>query len=266
MNETQRLPQSLSRLTILACHRKPYKTRINILPLLLFFALSLCGARSIVHAQAAYFPGGLLVHPTAFTPPRNATSIYMAGFTQKVDGMSMSFYPLSLSYSPTDQLQVSAITAYHQDADTPTHTHIGGFVKYQLLPDTKVHPAVAVTAAYVAHDHFESTLTGVASHALTHRGRVVTTLHLGAKWLRTPHDFGGQSDIGGFIGAEVPLSRQWTLVGETSTRFRFEPSAASSIGVMYHSKRAPDITIGFVNGGRSDSLRFFFGVGYPFGG
>ena len=85
-------------------------------------------------AQTAYVPGGLIMHPTAFTPRRNSIFFYGAAFTQN-ENVTESHYPVTLSYSPTDNLQVSFLTAYHQAATKPTHTHLGGFVKYQLLPD-----------------------------------------------------------------------------------------------------------------------------------
>jgi len=179
--------------------------------------------------------------------------------------MTGYFYPLALTYAPTNRLQVSGSAVYHQDNDTPSHTHFGGFLKYQLTPDTLTHPAIAIAGGYFGHDHLESTVSGIVSHSFTVRKRIVATLHTGVKWGATPHDQGGYSDVGGFVGAQLPLSREWNLVGETSTRFNFDIAAASSIGVMYHNRSGADVSIGFVNGGRSRGMKFFFGVGLPLG-
>jgi hypothetical protein len=234
-------------------------------------AAALCSLLAIgpeiaARAQTAYAPGGLFVHPTAFTPKAHQYSIYTAAFTQdQALGVNHSYYPFSLSYSPSDRLQVSGLLAYHQAADDPSHTHLGTFLKYQILPDTRKSPAFAIAGAYVGHDHLESSIAGVFSHAFLRGTRIVATLHAGAKWGRTGEEDGNRDDVGGFIGAQLPVSRQWSLVGETSTRFKFDRSAASSIGVMYETPHGPDISIGLVNGGRSSRMKFFFGVGYPFG-
>lgn len=230
--------------------------------LLVFGVLSMVSA----HAQPAYVPGGLFVHPTAFTPKAHQYSSYSAAFTQdEAGGSNESYYPTSFTYTPTDRLQVSALFVYHQGRDEPPHSHLGTFLKYQLAPDAPSHPAFALTGAYVGNDHLESAVTGVFSHAFILRGRAIMTLHLGGKWGRTSEQIGGVSDIGGFIGAQVPLSRQLDLVGETSTRLKFDRSSATSIGFMYHSRNGTGISLGLVNGGRSSRMKPFFGVGVPWG-
>jgi len=217
-------------------------------------------------AQTPYAPGGLFVHPTAFTPPAHKFSTYAAAFTQdEKSGETGSFYPFSITYTPTDRLQVSALVTYHQEKGEASHTHLGTFLKYQILPDTSHSPAFAIAGGYTGNDHLESSIAGVVSHRFLRGNRVVTTLHTGVKWGRTSDAEGNASDFGGFVGAQLPLSREWDLVGETSTRFKFDIAAASSIGVMYHTRSGTGISIGFVNGGRSKSLRFFFGVGFPLG-
>jgi hypothetical protein len=217
-------------------------------------------------AQTPYAPGGLFVHPTAFTPPPHQFSIYAAAFTQdEAGGSNESYYPLSVTYTPTDRLQVSALMAYHQGSNEASHTHLGGFLKYQLTPDTRTHPAFALAGGYAGRDHLESTVAGVASHAFLNGNRIVTTLHMGVKWGRESDNNGGQDDVGAFVGAQIPLSREWGLVGETSTRFKFDRSAASSIGFMYHTRRGTGISVGLVNGGRSSRMKLFFGVGFPLG-
>jgi hypothetical protein len=233
---------------------------------LLLSALLLWGTASVARAQSTYTPGGLFVHPTAYTLQAHQFSLYTAAFTQDQDlGINNSYYNQSITYAPSDRLQVTALTAYHQAADVPSHTHLGTFLKYQLVPDTGAHPAFAITGAYVGNDHLESSVAGVVSHRFVHKGRVLSTLHLGIKWGRTPDEEGNQDDIGGFAGLQLPLNPYWDLVGETSTRFSFDRAAASSIGLMYHTRRGIGLSIGLVNGGRSSRMKPFFGVAYAIG-
>jgi hypothetical protein len=237
------------------------RTGFSLLPIIITL-ISLLPA----HAQTAYAPGGLFVHPTAFTPRAHQYSMYSAAFTQdEEEGNNDSYYPITFTYTPTDRLQVSALAIYHQGKDHPSHTHLGGFLKYQLVQDTPSHPAFALAGAYIHNDHLESSVAGVFSHAFVSRKRLLTTLHLGAKWGRTSEKEGGVDDIGGFIGAQVPLSRAWDIVGETSTRLKFDRSSASSIGFMYHTRGGTGISLGLVNGGRSSRMKLFFGVGLPLG-
>ncbi len=222
---------------------------------------------SPAQAQSIYSPGGLFVHPTAFVPPAHKFSSYTAGFTQdEAGGVNNSYYPVTFTYTPTDRLQVSALAVHHQASDEATHTHLGAFLKYQLLPDAATHPAFAITGSFVGHDHMESSAAAVTSHSFLRGDRALATLHLGAKWGRTKEQQGGANDFGGFVGTQVPLSRQWNLVGETSTRLKFDRSSATSVGVMYHdAKSGLGISVGLVNGGRSSRMKFFFGVGVPLG-
>jgi len=245
----------------LSCIQPTYGLRILILLLL----VSLGAYSRTADAQTAYAPGGLIIHPTAFTSPRNSFFLYSAAFTEESSATS-SLYPTSLSYSPTDNLQVSAILAYHQSANLPSHSHIGTFDKLQLVPDAPNHPAFAISYAYVANDFRETSVSGVASHNFTRNKHPLLTLHLGAEWMKVPPYAGSKQDTSGFVGLEVPLSRLWTVFGETGTRLDFDTASATSFGVMYHARHSPDFTLGFLNTGSSKDLRFFFGVGYPFGG
>jgi hypothetical protein len=56
------------------------------------------------------------------------------------------------------------------------------------------------------------------------------------------------------------------LVGEASTRLRFEESAARGVGVFWGKPGATSMGVGMVNLGRGRHDGFFFGVGYPLGG
>jgi hypothetical protein len=233
---------------------------------LLLCSLLLGGWSDAARAQTAYAPGGLFVHPTAYTPKAHKFSLYAAAFTQdQAQGINNSYYPLSFTYTPTDRLQVTALLAYHQAADEPSHTHLGTFLKYQLAPQTSSHPAFAIAGSYAGRDHLESAIAGVASHRFVHNGRVLTTAHLGIKWGRTSDEEGNKTDVGGFVGLQVPIHRQWDLVGETSTRLSFDRASASSIGLMYHTYHGLGLSFALVNGGRSTRMKPFIGIGFPIG-
>lgn len=233
----------------------------------LLAALLLLVCSSLLHAQTAYAPGGMIVHPTAFTPRRGALNLYMAGFNQYEEDMNHqnNYVPLSLSYSPTDRLQLSLIAPYHDGADHPRHIHVGPFFKYQVLPDSSRHPAFAITGSYLERDWLKASAAGVFSHRFFAGNRPLLTAHAGVKWGMT-NAAGNQNDIGGFMGLQIPVNREWNLVGEYSTRLKFDPAPASSVGVMWRSRQGLGITIGFANTGRSNRMGFFFGVGYALGG
>jgi hypothetical protein len=224
------------------------------------------GIGSSAQAQTAYTPGGLFVHPTAFLPPAHQFSVYAAAFTQDQEmGINASYYPLSLNYTATDRLQVSALVVYHNMQDMPPHTHLGAFLKYQIAPQTASHPAFAIAGSYVGKDMQESMVSGVASQRFTLHGRLVTIAHLGIKWGRTSDDDGNRTDVGGYTGVELPINRQWNIVGEISTRMKFDRAGASSIGLMYHARSGLGISLAVVNNGRSSRMKPFIGVGFPIG-
>ncbi len=231
---------------------------------IMIVSCAVAAAAPNAQAQTPYAPGGLFVHPTAFIGRPHQFSTYAAAFTQSENsGADASYYPFSVTYTPTNRLQVSALIAYHQQSGEPSHTHMGGFLKYQIVPDTRSSPAFAIAGGYVGNDHLESSVAGIVSHRFLNGNRVVATLHSGVKSGRSSDRIGGVSDTGTFVGAQLPLARQWDLVGETSTKLKFDVAAASSVGVMFHTRGGTGISVGFVNGGRSKSLRFFFGVGLP---
>jgi hypothetical protein len=190
----------------------------------------------------------------------------MSAMTQTHDGHVATYVPSSLTYGLSKRAEIGALYVRHTGSDTHSHSHYGAFAKYQLLPEAARHPTAAVTATVRPNDGLENSMTGVVSHRFLRNGRPLVTAHAGVKWGQTTEGFGSESGVAGFVGLEYPLGRRLRLVGETSTRFDFEPSPASAVGLMWEIPRGPHIGLGFVNIGRSDSNRFFFGVGYPIGG
>ena len=186
--------------------------------------------------------------------------------TQKSGGHLSTYSPASLGYALSDRTEGGVLYVRHTGGDVHSHSHFGGFAKYQLLTPTPSRPAVAIAGTFRNTDMLKQSLAVVASHHFARGGRTMLTAHAGIKWGKANHEHHGQSDAAGFVGLEYPLARRLRLVGETSTRFSFEPGAASSLGIAWDAPNGSNVGLGFVNIGRSDSARFFFGVGYPIGG
>src|ERR1051325_577933 len=103
----------------------------------LILALAAIGSASRAAAQTIYGPGGLFVHPTAFTAGRGATALNASWFTQKPDnGPASEWLPVALTHAFTSHDEAGAL---YIDRRTPAgHTSSGGaFLKHQFLPDSK---------------------------------------------------------------------------------------------------------------------------------
>src|SRR5689334_314749 len=181
---------------------------------MLLMALLLCGLVESAPAQTAYGPGGLFVHPTAFVPPRGEVDLNISYFTQQVPPQrETEWLPVSLSYAATDRFELSALYV-HRRAGAHQGDSGGLFAKYQLAPDTSHAPAFALAGSFLSGDVKLSSISGVLSHTFRDHERAALRLHLGLQWARRadiPHP---QDDVGGYIGAELPLSRELSLVGE----------------------------------------------------
>jgi hypothetical protein len=217
-------------------------------------------------AQTFYGSTGLLVHPSAFVSAPGSLHLNVTALTQKKGRNLDTYVPTSLAYGLTRRAEIGALYVRHTGPEESPHGHFGGFAKYQLVPDGASHPAFALAGTYRNGDALESFAAGVVSHNFQRNGRTLLTAHAGVKWGRTSHARGWQTDIGEFIGLEYPFAPRLRLVGETSTRFKFEHNAASALGLAWDAPNGSHVALGFVNIGRSDAPRFFFGVGYPIGG
>jgi hypothetical protein len=217
-------------------------------------------------AQTFYGATGLFVHPSAFSAPRGAIGLNASVLTQESEGHVNTYAPVSMSYGMTNRLEGGVLYLRHTGSDVHAHSHMGAFAKYQILPETRTRPAVAIAGTFRHTDMLERSAAAVASHNFQRSGRTVVTGHAGIKWGQANHDHERHNAIAGFVGVEYPLGRRLRLIGEASTGFSFEPGAASSLGLAWDAPNGSHVGIGFVNIGRSDSARFFFGVGYPIGG
>jgi hypothetical protein len=229
----------------------------------LFFALC-CVAPA--EAQTFYGAAGLFVHPSAYAAPPGSRTFSVSTGVQKFGLLENRYLPASLSWGLTPRVEAGLLSVYHAGDDTHTHWHAGAFAKYQILPDTSSHPAVAITGALRQRDGLQTSVAGVLSHRFERNGYAFLTAHLGVKWARANRMLEHATDTAGFVGLELPLSPKMRLVAETSTRLDFEPSAARSIGLMWTTPSGTHVGVGYVNIGRSDHPQLFIGVGYPFGG
>jgi hypothetical protein len=231
-----------------------------------FALVLLLGMGSPGRAQSFYGATGLFVHPSALPAQRGALNLNVTVLTQKLGNDIDTYVPSSLSYALTGRAEIGALYVRHTGPERHPHGHVGGFTKYQFVPDAPGHPAVALTGSFRNGDALEWLFEGVVSHSFQRNSRTLVIAHTGVKWGRSNAHLDHQTDVAGFVGLELPLVQRLRLVGETSTRFDFEPAAASSIGLMWNAPNGSHVGLGFVNIGRSDNVRFFFGVGYPIGG
>ncbi len=230
-----------------------------------FLALAIIGAATSAGAQTIYGPGGLFIHPTAFTARRGATGLNVSWFTQEPKvGPKTEWLPVALTHAFTSQDEAGAL---YVDRRSPSgHTSSGGaFYKHQFLPDTDSRPAFALSASYIGGNIQLSSVSGIASHRLAPSGKNGITLHLGAQWVRRADIPVTQDDLSAFVGAELPLSHGLRLVGDVGTRLKFDRSATSGAGLVWSSPRGLNLGVGYVNAGRGDNNRFFIGIGYPIG-
>src|SRR5438132_5078355 len=216
-------------------------------------------------AQTFYGSSGLLVHPSAFISKPKTLGLNVTILTQKAGSNTDTYLPNSLSYAVNSRLEIGAIYVRHFENADHSHGHAGGFAKYQLIPDTRSHPAFALAGAFRNGDALESLVAGVFSHNFERHGRTFLTAHTGVKWGRSKAGLGYQTDVAGFFGLEYPVASRLRLIGETSTRLSWEVREANAIGLAWDAPNGSHISLGYVNIGRSDSDQFFFGVGYPLG-
>jgi hypothetical protein len=229
----------------------------------LFLLLACCGRGE---AQTFYGASGLFVHPTAFVGrPQSLVLNVTVGKQSRDSGNRDTYIPVSLAYTPSNRLEVGALYVTRRGTNRTRH-HEGAFAKYQLLADSRTLPAFAIAVTYRHDDDLEWLVNGALSHNFIVKGKTVVTGHAGVKWARSSADFDHRQDSSEYVGVEVPLASRLRLVGETSTRFRFEVAAASSIGLMWSAPNGANLGVGFVNLGRGVGRRLFVGVGYPLGG
>ncbi len=220
---------------------------------------------SIAGAQTVYGPGGLFIHPTAFTPQRGAVGMNVSYFTQKIGSAQTEWIPVSLTYAPQNRLELGAL--YVNRLAKSQHRDSGGaFAKFQFVEPKERRPAVAFTASYIGGDIQLSSVSGVASYGFRNGNREALIAHAGVQWARRADISVTKDDVSGFAGLELPVGRGFRLIAEGGTRFSFDRNSTSAIGVMWDNGGRFKLGIGYINAGRSDDNRFFVGAGYALGG
>ena len=229
-------------------------------------ALMLCALTHIASAQTAYGPGGLFVQPTAIVPAARTLNLNVSTFEQRIDGRpSSQWIPASLAYSFSDRVQAGPLFL-HRSFNGGEFLSGGLFAKYALSPDKPDRPAVALTGSFLTGDVRLASIGLVGSHAFRSGDRTVLSLHAGGLWGRRDDIRNPGDSLSAFVGADVPLGREFSIIAEYGTRFSFDYKERSSFGVVWRPRRGPQIGVGFVNTGRSSENGFFVGVGYPLGG
>src|ERR1051325_6644710 len=154
-------------------------------PTFIMTALVFFGARPCT-AQSFYGPGGLFVHPSAYTAPAHTYALNATWGSQSEYGARDEYQPITFSSGLTDRLEAGALVLFHHGEDTHRHAHFGIFSKMQLLPERLSHPAFAIGGLYRHTDALETTAFAVASKGFTSGSRSLFTAHLGAKYGRQP--------------------------------------------------------------------------------
>lgn len=221
--------------------------------------LLVLGWAGVAQAQTAYGPGGLLVHPSAFMPPRASVSLYASHFTQtEPGGASREWQPTSLTYSPTGQTQLGATLLRR-----PGQGDTGGiFLKHLLVaPVQKQAASVSFVGSYLGPGVKQTTLGLVASQRVMVTGQARYTGHVGLQWAGDSRS----DSLAAFVGAEAALGPNLSVLAEVGSRLRFNIKESSSIGLVWNG-RGQTVRVGYVNTGASETSRFFIGAGYPLGG
>jgi hypothetical protein len=219
----------------------------------------------LAHAQTLYGPGGLLIHPTALTPPQGQFGMNVSYYNQIIGtNTSTDWIPISLTYSISDRVEIGALFVDRRLGDYRTSE--GGFARYRILADAPSHPAFAIAGSYLDGDVKQSSVSGVFSHVFRRGGHKLLVLHAGAQWARRSDIALPGDSLSGFLGAAVPLGDRFSLIAEAGTKFSFDRHETSAFGVSWQASKIVGISLGFVNTGRSKDNGFFAGVGYRFGG
>ena len=191
------------------------------------------------HAQTAYGPGGLFVQPTAIVPPARTLDLNVSTFTQRIGGRpsAQSIPHRWLTRSPTE---------FRRDRYFCTDRSMAASFcpaacsqSMPLTPDKQDRPAFALTGSFLTGDVRLASIGLVASHACRSGDRTVLSLHAGGLWGRRDDIRNPGNSLSAFVGADVPLSREFSLVAEYGTRFSFDYKERSSYEVVWRPRRGP---------------------------
>jgi hypothetical protein len=128
-------------------HKSNVKCRVSFL---LGFAVWCIGSH--VGAQTAYGPGGLFIHPTAFTPPKGTVSLSVSRFAIKDDDGTDHWLPVSLTFSPSDKTQIGGLFVTEDGASE------GLFGKAELTADSPTRPAFGIAGSFLTGSKEQSSI------------------------------------------------------------------------------------------------------------
>jgi len=233
----------------------------------LFAAIAIASIVTPSSAQTVYGQGGLFLHPSALVRPAGSVNFGVSYYTQNNSPKPDSEWnPFSLAYGASTQLEVGLTAIHHRAPALGEFWNAGPFARFQLWPDSPTRPAVGFATSNIPNEFRQTTISGVVSHQFGSSPAGGITLHTGVEWVRTSGNTGHQSDAAGFIGIQIPVARNLGLIGETSTKLKFERTHASAAGLIWTPPGGFSLAVGWVNNGRSNSNEFFVGAGYPIGG
>jgi hypothetical protein len=212
----------------------------------------------------------MFLHTTAYLPAKGSPTIGATLFTQvrstPAGEQDITWVPFFVDTRVGPQGEVGVVYL-HQRFQGESLSSYGGFGKYQLVPERKDAPAVAVDLEVITGDLRQAAFNVVASKEFSRRPERPLRLHLG--WtihrradLVGPSGRFHETDNAPFVGVEVGVARNLRLVAEIEGKLEFYPEAASAIGVMWTPSDRVGVAVGWLNTGRSVESRFFIGVGY----
>ena len=218
-------------------------------------------------AQTSYGASGLFVHPTAeISPDRDfRVNISYLNLPSSSNNPEGHWIPINLNYSLNRRAEIGA-TYITRISEGKGRGSEGLFGKYLLLEETKNRPALALAGNFLTGDLRLNSLAMAASKSVFKGDRKLFTLHSGVQYVGWRDRDQDTSGVCGYVGATVPLSRQFSIMGELGTRLAFDNGATSSLGILYNGDHGFKIGTGFANNGRSKTGGFFFGIRIPLGG
>jgi hypothetical protein len=218
--------------------------RISVLACGLLLAF-VSGAATNLCAQTLYGPGGLFIHPTAYTPPAQSLTLSASYFTQDIAGdRATQWVPLGLSYGVTSRLEVGAMYVDRLASNGLDRGSAGVFLRDQIVRETAGRPAVALSGSYLGSDVKLASVAASAGYHFRSAGRTVLIGHAGIQWGWRGDGVPPGDSVSEFIGAEAPVRYGVSVLAEYGTRFSFDYKESSALGLMWHSRH------GFFGGGR----------------
>jgi hypothetical protein len=214
----------------------------------------------------AEIPSGMFLNPTAEVQPAGTSVIESCWANQKAKAGTYNGVNAFGSYTFPTKTEVGVILVFVDPPAGDQKTAPGAFVRQLLRGEEGLYPAVAVGATYFEESDDVLTRRSVfasVSKTVTPKGAAMPVrLHVGGKWIQTPSN----EDKTVYGGAEIDLTKDFSLIGETEAKDEFDTKMPYAVGVQYRYKGRLGLSLAAMNGGNAGHAGVFFGVGYPFTG